>query len=262
LTADFERQNFSVSQCTSPNPPLQPHILPIKTLAESVPPPGPHHLSGGAIAGIVIGILAFFLLSAIITLLLLKRHRRQRQKKQPPSHLSLSTAELDSPNQDPHLWTPTSKSGYPSAVSGYFKPAAELDTVEHKGHEIDGHISPQPVYELDAPQTVPGAESPRTHRRGRSDPSDLGSVSEEGFVDERADAGRYPQPSATGGSVSPQSADPPDASKLHKRGLSDPTSLGSISEEGTVVGSPLVGPEDGSGAGVGVSPTSPAGGGV
>lgn len=226
LTADYERNNFSISQCTW-NANTQPHILPIKTLAASTPAPS-HHLSSGAIAGIVIGILAFLaLLTTLLTYLLLKR-RRSKNPPQPPTPTAPKAAELDSPQpSDGYPWT--SLVDKDQRTSRF----VELDTIEHKGHEIDGNVSPRAleqdqVHELDSPPMKERSGMTALHKRAVSDPSSVGSEGSAGVSPGegmRRDGDGGGERGLEEAAVSPTRSALSDTSGAHRRGVSNPVSL-------------------------------------
>ena len=228
LIADYGRNNFSVSQC-SWDAGTQSHIVAIR-------PPGfhessaSHQLSAGAIAGIVVGCVVILILASLGIWIML----RKRGKTLAGQSVSL-VAELDAKVKDPFTPDDMDKSDYQQYRH------AELDTVEHKGHEIDGlPHSPAEVggieqrFELAANERhsrtlsspisamTARSDATRLHKRELSDPS---SVTTEG-----SDAkSQQSEPISPAGEsqTSPRNSRSL-ATWLHKRDLSDPVSVGTL----------------------------------
>jgi hypothetical protein len=100
ITVDYERKHFTVSQAAFSDPMPAKHIVPI--LSKDVAPPaqsssaaggGGSGLSGGAIAGIVVGILAALGLLALGAFIFWKRkHRQQREASEKVSEFDPTSA--------------------------------------------------------------------------------------------------------------------------------------------------------------------------
>lgn len=58
VIADYERHNFTVAQTTFPNPQPAPQLISIESSSFAPPPTSSKGLSGGAVAGVVIAVLA------------------------------------------------------------------------------------------------------------------------------------------------------------------------------------------------------------
>ena len=225
LIADYERNNFSVSQC-SWDTGTQSHIVAIK-------PPGlkassgPHKLSAGAIVGIAVGCVVIPML--LVSLGVWEKVRNRGKRLGQSASL---VPELDAKEKDPFTPSDIDKSDYQQYAR------AELDTVEHKGHEIDGQPqSPAEVggeeqrFELAATErhsrtlsspvsamTV-GSGSPRLHKRELSDPVSIttgGSAAKSQQSEPISPAGESQNSPRSSRSL---------ATKLHKRDLSDPVSM-------------------------------------
>ena len=228
LIADYERQNFSVSQCKW-DANTQSHIVAIKPPGYNTP--SPHHgLSAGAIAGTVIGCVAFFVLLVLLGIWL-----KRRKRPQPTEQVPILVQELDAKEKDP--FTPDDD---PDKTDFARLRHAELDTVEHKGHEIDGQPqSPaasevagveQQRFELDATErrsrtlsspisALSASSSPtKLHRRGLSDPVSV-TTERSDTTSEQSE----PVPPA-GGTHTPQSRSRSFSRIFHQRQLSDPIS--------------------------------------
>ena len=204
MIVDYEHDNFSVSQ-TSWDHTGQSNIVAIKTIWENQINPS-HKLSGGAIAGIVIGAIAGVAILVLLGWFLLKK-RRDHQK--PEEETKDAVAELDVGADPFKVIEARKESGHP------YSP--ELDSSPHKGHELDTSESPSgphspmtetTYFELDTGTRHSQLISPISDRSGMhgrqlSDPSSVGSGKSEssantgpGFVDpispmrERSDARR------------------------------------------------------------------------
>lgn len=241
LIADYEHNNFSLSQC-SWNTSVDSHIISIKRSGESASS-NSKKLSAGAIAGIAIGAVVGVLLVLILLGLYIRKKRRQRPPKQ-PKPLNIAPVELDAPEKDGTLASPRDVKGYPQSP--------ELDGAVHKGHELDAHaVCPQPEldgqagplpepevdqqrYELAATerrsQTLSSpisvmterSEATRLHQRQLSEPVSLNSeLSDSPKEDQREQS--YP--------MSPM-RQRSDATRLHRREISDPVSVGSAGSPG------------------------------
>lgn len=225
LTADYERNNFSISQCTW-DPAAKPLIVPINRPGYK-PPKDSGGLSTGAIVGIVVGAVVAVIMLALLAFVLIKRRRRSKKPEFKP--VQSETAELDTVEKDPYTL---------NAVDMYKEhpQSPELDTTEHKGHELDDGTyfaqdppSPAPPIELDATERQSRAisspisflskksSSKRLHDRQMSDPSSLASELSE-------------SPDGRGHELSSESPISPmrqrsDAQRLKTREMSDPISV-------------------------------------
>lgn len=241
MIADYEHNNFSISQC-SWNTSADPHIVAIKGSREIFSPES-NKLSAGAIAGIAVGAVVGVLLVVILLGLYIRKKRRQKPPKQ-PKQLNIAPVELDAPEKDGTLAIPRDVKGYPQSP--------ELDGAIHKGHELDAHaVSPQGEldgqaryppepevnqqrYELAATerrsQTLSSpisvmterSQATRLHQRQLSEPVSLNSeLSDSTKEDQREQS--YP--------MSPM-RQRSDATRLHQREISDPVSVGSVGSPG------------------------------
>ena len=225
VIANYEHNNFSVSQCNW-NTTAKSHIVPIKGIrspdqAAPPPPPPPHKLSGGAIAGIVIGALAALTI-AVLLALFIWRKRRPKQPQE-PKETPIQPVEIDSAFKDHYGFMAS-----PTSTSKDHPHSPELEGAEHKGHELDArstyfeHTSSPTAtnntdndnerYELDA-----------TERRSRNLSSPISFMS---------DGSNPPNPNRMHSrqpSDDPVSATTPtrQRSELHKREISDPVSVAS-----------------------------------
>ena len=149
VIVDYERQNFSVSECNW-DPNAQQHILPIKTLAaEDQKGSTSHKLSAGTIAGIVIGVIAGLALLGVLGFFGYKRFfqksagTEEEGKAEPESNSSL-VHELKGDQQikqelDAKQGLEFGHDGKPflSYGSPGFKATNELDGGAKAGHELD-----------------------------------------------------------------------------------------------------------------------------
>ena len=204
----------------------QSHIVAIKQLGLNVSS-GSYKLSAGAIAGIAISCVIILILLVSLGVWVKVRNHRKRLEQ-----AASLVPELDAQEKDPFTPDDMDKSDYQQ----YRR--AELDTVEHKGHEIDG--LPQSLaevggeeqrFELAATErhsrtlsspisamTV-GLGSPRLHKRGLSDPV---SITTEGSD---AKSQQLEPISPAGDSQNFPGSSRSLATKLYKRDLSDPVSV-------------------------------------
>lgn len=187
-----------------------------------------HKLSAGAIAGIVVGSVVILIL---LTSLGIWMKVRNRGKVLPGQSVGV-VAELDAKEKDPFTPDDIDKSDFQHYRH------AELDTVEHKGHEIDGQPQSPPEvggeeqrFELAATERhsrtlsspisamTARSDATRLHKREMSDPI---SVTTEG-----SDAkSQQSEPISPAGEsqTSPRSSRSL-ATWLHKRNRSDPASV-------------------------------------
>ena len=227
MTANYEHNNFSVSQCTW-NKDATPHIVPILRSGQHSTHKS-RGISTGAIVGIVIGVIVGLILLGCLVLALWKRNRRQQDQQQDSKPANVDPVELDSPEKDPYTMMNASMN------KGALSP--ELAATEHKGHELPSPHSPQEPgtpalrYELDATErrsrTISTqlsflsrkSGSRRMHERQMSDPVSLNS-------ELSGSSGGSHLPELSSGMVSPI-RQRSDATRLHKREMSDPVSLAS-----------------------------------
>ena len=224
LIADYEHNNFSVSQCNWESN-TQPHIVAIRPPGASEDMSKPSHkLSAGAIVGIVIGAIAGIIIATCLGIILWKRLRSKPPPK--PKQVNNDAVEIDTAEKDPYMASPIDMNkGHPQSP--------ELDVVEHKGHELDSH-----TYFDQTPTNEDPVELPATERQSRTLPSPISQLSDQSdttkvhkrepsdpvsVVRARSDATGF---------HSRESSDPispmrqrSDATRLHKRELSDPVSL-------------------------------------
>ena len=225
LIANYEYNNFSVSQCSWENN-GKSDIVAIKTFGEGVLSTS-QRLSAGAIAGIVIGVVVAVISMTVFAVVLIKKRRRSL-KQSKPNKIELPP-ELDSAGNDPFKAIRVKEAGLPQSP--------ELDSTVHKGHELEssptsGQGSPtveEPRYELDANVRRSQVVSPmsersdatRLHERTLSDPSSVGSGRSD--TTDRAELG-LPEPNSPMRERS-------DAARKLRRGTSDPISLTSEAQE-------------------------------
>lgn len=176
MIADYERNNFSISQCDW-NTTSQPRIVAIRRPSKGAQSQA-HHLSAGAIVGIAIGGLVAFIVIMAGSILYLKRRRRPAQNGLALKKSEMTVPELASGN-DPYALVSQDK-------DKEMPHSPELDGAIHKGHELE--VSPQLVqhspYELDADSrrslTLTPSEPPKNARtvnqRHQSDPASFSSV--------------------------------------------------------------------------------------
>ncbi len=225
LIADYERNNFSVSQC-SWDTGTKSHIVAIKPPGLNISS-GSHKLSAGAIAGIVVGCVAILIILASLGVWVRVRKRGERSRQS----VSL-VPELDAKEKDPFTPDDIDKSDFQQYRH------AELETVEHRGYEIDGQSqSPAEVggeeqrFELAATErhsrtlsspisamTV-GSDATRLHKRELSDPVSITS----GGSDAKSQQSEPIFPAGESRTF-PRSLRSL-GTKLHKRELSDPVSV-------------------------------------
>jgi len=188
-------------------------------------PSNSHRLSAGAIAGIAVGSAIFVLGLAVLLFIIFKRNRRSKMQKR-PTPINTAPVELDAPEKDMYMASPTDFKGYPQSP--------ELDGAIHKGHELDGHTDHQldaepnqQRYELAATERRSQAlsspislmteisDAPKLHHRQLSDPVSLTS--------ELSDTARRDQ-QVHSDPISPV-RQRSDATRLHRREMSDPVSV-------------------------------------
>ena len=215
-----------MSQCSWDND-GKSNIVAIKTIGETQVNTS-HHLSGGAIAGIVIGALAGIAIAVLLALFLIRKRRDRHPKPPKPGHIDMPL-ELDAAGNDPFKVMMEKQAGLPHSP--------ELDSVPHKGHELEtseppsGPQSPAETayYELDTGTRHSQLISPmsersdatRMHGRQLSDPSSVGSGKSESSINTG--------PSGFADPISPM-RERSDARRRLQRGISDTASGGGIQE--------------------------------
>ena len=228
LIADYERNNFSVSQCSWDSG-MPPHIVAIKPPGLNTS--GSHKLSAGAIAGIAVGCVVILILLVSLGVWVKVRNRRKRLEQS-----ASLVPELDAQEKDPFTPNDMDKSDFPQYRRAERR--AELDTVEHKGHEIDGQpqspaevASEEQRFELAATErhsrTLSSPISamtvelgrPGLHKRELSDPVSITT----GGSDAKSQQSEPISPA--GESQNSPRSSRSLANKLHKRDLSDPVSV-------------------------------------
>lgn len=148
IIADYERRNFSVSQALFPSTSVPQQIVAIRSPAD--PAATQNALSAGAIAGIVVGIIAVLLVAAAALWLIRKRRR---------AHVPVATEDPDKlgydfgRNGDPtaeekSLPSEVHGSQIPYEVQGDQTRPFEVDA-QHRKFELSVHNRPAALYELD-----------------------------------------------------------------------------------------------------------------
>ncbi|PGH26421.1 hypothetical protein AJ80_01919 [Polytolypa hystricis UAMH7299] len=157
LIADYERSNFSLSQCTF-TAGAKPTIVPIKSVDAKIitisgPDPTSRSLSAGAIAGIVVGVVLGLLAIAGLAFFWTSRIQR-RQAATDPSHPGYS--EMEDSNRPAAAEVsgdhPQPKTELEGSLLAKFsnKPPAEMDS-GNNNQPADGFYSPKAE---DAPQEL------------------------------------------------------------------------------------------------------------
>ncbi|KAL8822465.1 MAG: hypothetical protein Q9191_006802 [Dirinaria sp. TL-2023a] len=148
VIADYERRNFSVSQCTW-DANAQQHILPIKSLAAGGHSSHSHKLSGGAIAGVVIGSIIGLSALALLGFFSYKRFRKHGDDSQDDGQAELDAGEKLPPElkgdkyvgpeiDGKRLFAPEADGkSLPAYELGGTKAGHELDSGANVGHELD-----------------------------------------------------------------------------------------------------------------------------
>ncbi|QIX00455.1 hypothetical protein AMS68_005972 [Peltaster fructicola] len=96
IIADYEKQKFSVNQAVFPSTSVSQNIVSIDYSTDGQTSSSKSGLSGGAIAGIVIGAVAAILLLVALFFLLRRRRRARRAREIEPQEIaSKSMTELD-----------------------------------------------------------------------------------------------------------------------------------------------------------------------
>lgn len=132
VTADYERRIFTVSQCMWDTN-SQQNITTIRSLTDEQAPTrsGSHHISGGAIAGIVIGSILGVAAIVSLGIFFYRRfaaHHQQKEDFEKPEH--------DSSQQFPSELVGDKHTG--QEIDGKQYLGAEIDSKRLPGHEIDG----------------------------------------------------------------------------------------------------------------------------
>lgn len=132
VTVDYERRTFTVSQCTW-DPTAQQNITAIKSLADQKIPTrsDSNHISGGAIAGIVVGSIFGVAATVGLGIFLYRRfaaHHHEADEFEKP--------ELESSQQFPTELVGDRQLG--QEIDGKHYIGAEIDSKHLPGHEIDG----------------------------------------------------------------------------------------------------------------------------
>lgn len=149
LIADYERRNFSMSQC-SWEAGAQQHIIAITSPLDSAPA---HHLTKGQIAGTTIGSIAGLV---ILVLLLFRINFRRRAL---PSVVDTGKPELEASDRVAQEKVDLK----PQEIDGQEHLGNEIDGTGLPGHEIDGHL--YHGHELEGTgqsYELPALESPAT----------------------------------------------------------------------------------------------------
>ena len=136
VTADYERRIFRVSQCAW-DPNAQQSIEAISSLSswQASTYSKPHHISGGTIAGIVIGTVIGIVTIIILGCFLYKKFTPRHQE----------TDSLEKPGID-------SSQRFPPELVGDRFAGQEIDGQQYLGTEIDGkHL---PGHEIDGKRVV------------------------------------------------------------------------------------------------------------
>ena len=172
LTADYERMNFSVAQCTWTSN-MTEHIISICSInatdcASTNHKTGGGGLSGGAIAGIVVGTVVGLAIIGLLVWFFVLRPRRRRVAELENTEIKAREGvyEHDTPQDG-------------AADGSAYKPvqAVELDPDQtHIGHEIGGTMiigselhaeePPRPVYEMPGDLRYTEVPSPQSSGRG------------------------------------------------------------------------------------------------
>ena len=216
LIADYERNNFSISQC-SWDTGTQAHIVAIKPRGFNASS-GSHKLSVGAIAGIAVGCVLIMILLVSLSLWVMVRNRGKRSGQS-----ASLVPELDAKEKDPFTPDDLDKSDYQQYTS------AELDTVEHKGHEIDGQ--PQSPHEVGGEEQRFELAATERHSRTLSSPISAMTVESDATRLHKRELSDPVSIATEGSDAKSQQSEPISsrssrslATKLHKRDLSDPVS--------------------------------------
>ncbi|KAL8946002.1 MAG: hypothetical protein Q9222_007543 [Ikaeria aurantiellina] len=154
LIADYERRNFSISQCSWVEN-AQQDIVAISAPSDNgTTSSGSKRLSSGAIAGIALGIFATLIISSVAAYFAIIRPRRNRRIKEDldKSDNTSTTAELDVKERPLEL---DSNRRLGPEIDGKPLHGPELDSKPYLGEELDG--KPHQGQELDG-KTYLGAE--------------------------------------------------------------------------------------------------------
>ena len=89
ITADYERHNFSISQAEFPSTSVQENLVPILPASAETDDSNRSSISGGAIAGIVIGAVVILAVAALVIWFLRRNKRKARQPPDPTVYSEL-----------------------------------------------------------------------------------------------------------------------------------------------------------------------------
>ncbi|KAK4694722.1 hypothetical protein P7C71_g2907, partial [Lecanoromycetidae sp. Uapishka_2] len=129
VIADYERRNFSVSQCNW-NGADQQHIVAIQSSTNADAKSPNDHLAAGKIAAIAIGSAVVIALITLTVLLKVKGWKAMFKATTAPNQVELSAEEK--PSQE-------KLSEGTQEIDGERHLGTEIDGVKLPGHEIDGH---------------------------------------------------------------------------------------------------------------------------
>jgi hypothetical protein len=222
LTVDYTHNNFTVSQRTW-TPGQASHIVAIGVTSNSTgngtagailsnkSASGSSGISGGAIAGIVIGVLAVIAIVGGVFFYLRLRKRRAVEKEAAAVAAAVE-AEQKKPEQPPPSSTLSPLSGASEIYSPPIKPP-ELQGDYFDGHEVDGDTT-QPRAEMEASKQVFELEAPHGVNEMSSmiqqQPNTASSVADSRYarIDRHWGETTSPYPDHTDSLISPASPAP------------------------------------------------------